>query len=309
MFSFYPAERLARALDDVVSVEKLARMTEKTWGRPNWIIETKPRKVEEETVKHSARASLLALLGSALSFVAPAWALPGPKYEFPEHGSPGVEMELKEASREKRGKVTYVYYNLSTRGLTPGQKLNLYQWVWTLSDGLLSQAGFEVNSDGKVICSKPPEGGVSGEESKHWCQATLEETTLAAAGFQRGQAFRLGLISADGQQKAFAESMPFPIESEDQGCRLFAERVSENADSWIIKGDGFKPGDSVHYELKGPGNSMEGDAKLSEKGGLALVVRPPKSGTLSGTVTVKVSASTCRPVLRFKWGVSAIELP
>jgi hypothetical protein len=85
--------------------------------------------------------------------------------------------------------------------------------------------------------------------------------------------------------------------------------VSENADSWFIKGDGFKPGDSVHYVLKGPGNSMEGDVKLNEKGRLAFMVRPPETGTLTGTATVKVEASTCKPVLRFKWGVSAIELP
>jgi len=261
-------------------------------------------------VKYSGRAILLALLVSTLGLVAPASALPGPKYEFPEHSSPGVEMELKEASREKRGKMTNVYYNLFTKGLTPGQTLNLYTWVWTVSNGLLSQAGFQVEPDGKVVCSQPSEGDVSAEESKHWCQATLNETTLAAVGFQQGQALRIGLISTDGQQKGFAEIIPFPIETEDRGCRLFAERVSENADSWFVTGDGFKPGDSVHYVLKRPGNSMEeGDAKLTEMGRLALMVRPPKSGTPSGTVTVKVEASTCNPVLRFKWGVSAMELP
>jgi hypothetical protein len=180
-------------------------------------------KFEERSMKYAARVISLALLGSSFAFALPASALSAPKYEFPENSTPGVEMVLKESTREKRGKVTWVYYNLSTKGLTPGQTLNLYQWVWTLSDGLLSQAGFQVEPDGKVICSKPPEGGVSGEESKHWCQGTLEETTLAAVGFQRGQAFRIGLISTDGQQKVFAEITPFPIESEDRGCRLLAE--------------------------------------------------------------------------------------
>jgi hypothetical protein len=249
------------------------------------------------------------LLGSVYVGGAPASAAPGPKYEFPDGSLPGVEIELREASREKHGKVTYVYYNLSAKGLTPGQKLSLYQWVWTLSDGLLSQAGFQVDADGKVLCSKPPGGEVSGEEAKRWCRGTLEETKLVAVGFQRGQLFRLGLISSDGQQKAFTESIPFPIESEDGGCRLSAERWSENADSWVIKGVGFKPGDSIHCTLKGRGNSMEGDAKLTEKGRLVLMVRPPKSGTLSGTATVEVEASGCAPVLRFKWGASAIELP
>ena len=117
------------------------------------------------------------------------------------------------------------------------------------------------------------------------------------------------MISADGEQKAFVETIPFPIEIEESGCRLHAERLSENADSWFIVGDGFKPGDPIHYAIKGPGNTQEGDAKLSDKGGLAFTIKPPSSGTLSGSVTVKVEASTCKPVLRFKWGTSAIELP
>ena len=181
---------------------------------------------------NTPRAILFALFASFLVGVAPASSRTGPTYEFPEHSSPGVEMKLKEVGREKHGKITYVFYNVSTKGLTPGQELNLYQWAWSLRDGMLSQAGYEVDPDGKVICSKKPEGVASEEESQHWCQGALEETRLAAVGFQRGQAFHIALISKDNQQKAFAEITPFPIESEDKGCRLnFLSRRSLSTSS------------------------------------------------------------------------------
>ena len=250
----------------------------------------------------------LACLALSAALASPPSAPPGPKYEFPSNSSSGVELMLKETRREKRGKVPYVFYLLSAKGFTPGKELNLYQWVWTTSNGILAQSGFQADDSGKIICPNPA-GETASDEAKSRCRAPLDETNLAAAGFQRGQVFRTGLISADGQQKAFVETIPFPIEIEDKGCRLHAERLSENADTWAIVGEGFKPGESVHYALKGPGNSSEGDAKLTDKGGLAFMISPPKSGTLSGSVTVKVEASTCKPVLRFKWGVSAIEFP
>jgi len=258
-------------------------------------------------MEHPARTMALVILGLAFPFTTSVPAVTGPKYEFPSNTSAGVHLELKETSREKVGKVTYVYYQLSASGFTPGKTLNLYQWVWTLKDGILAQSGYLVDDSGNVGCSKQQSGDA--EEAKRWCQSTLDETKMAAAGFQRGQVFRVGVISADGEQKAFVETIPFPIEIEENGCRLHAERLSENADSWFIVGDGFKPGDSIHYSIKGPGNTQEGDAKLSDKGGLAFMIKPPSSGTLSGSATVKVEASTCKPVLRFKWGTSAIELP
>ena len=247
------------------------------------------------------------LLGAMGLAAAPASAATGPTYEPPSETSPGVKVELKESGREKQGKVTFVYYNLSASGLAPGQQLNLYQWVWTTKNGVLAQAGFQVDAAGKVVCSKAPEGEDRSQEAKRWCQAPLEETKLAAAGFLAGQSFRLGLISADGQQKAFVETIPFPIESEDRGCRIHAECLSEKADAWAIYGEGFKPGESVRFDLKGPGGSQKGEAKLPETGKLAFIIHPPKEGPLRGSVTVKVEASTCKPTLRFKWGVSAME--
>jgi hypothetical protein len=188
--------------------------------------------------------------------------------------------------------------------------LKLYQWVWTTKNGILSQAGFRADADGNVICSKLAEGQSSSEEVKTWCAArACRRQTMAAAGFQRGQIFRLGLISSDGRQKAFVEDVPFPIEIEENGCWLAAKRLSEVADAWAIEGRGFTPREHVHWSIKGPGNAMEGEANLTEKGTLVLVIRPPKSGTLTGSATVKVEAASCRPTLRFKWGVSAIELP
>jgi len=70
---------------------------------------------------------------------------------------------------------------------------------------------------------------------------------------------------------AFAEAIPFPIESEDKGCRLHAERLSEEADAWSIVGEGFKPGDYIRFVAKGPGGSQKGKAKLTDKGSLELI--------------------------------------
>ena len=259
-------------------------------------------------MKSSSCLILLGLFSTLISSPDPLAAPPGPKYEF--QSTPGVELKLNEVKREKRGKVTYVYYNLMAKGLTPGQNLDLYQWVWTLSDGVLSQTGYRVDSDGKVICSTPEEAHPGEEKSKQWCRGTLGETRLGAVGFQWGQAFRVGLISPGGEVKGFAEVFPFPIETDDQGCHLTAERVSEKADAWSITGDGFKPGDTVHWVMKGAAGSHEADAKLTDKGKLAILIRPPESGGASGgSVSLKVEASRCKPVLHFKWGISAIEFP
>ena len=256
-------------------------------------------------MKISARAILLVLLGSNFVSIAPASSPRGPRYDFPERSSPGVGMWLREASRDKRGTVTHIVYNLSTMGLTPGQELSLYRWDWVMSDGVLVLAGFRVKPDGRVTCSKPPERGISEEEIKHWCHGDLDKVKIDAVGFQPGRALRIGLISTDNQQKAFAEIIPFPIESEDRGCRLVAERLSEDAGTWAIRGDGFMPGEVVHYVWKGPGNSLKRDVTVTEKGGLALMVRPPGSGADGGTVTFKVKAAACEPILRFSWTVMA----
>jgi hypothetical protein len=255
-------------------------------------------------MKISPRAILIILLASNFAFIAPASEPRGPWYDFPEHSSPGAGMWLREVSREKRGGVTHVFYSISTAGLAPGQDVNLYQWDWVMSDGILALAGFRVEADGKVICSNL-EDGVPEEEARHWCKGALDKTKIDAIGFQPGQALRAGLISTDRQQKAFAEVVPFPIESEDHGCRLVAERLSEDAGTWTIKGDGFRSGETVHYVWRGPGNSLKGDFKPTDKGTLAIMVRPSSSGTIEGTVTFKVHASACNPILRFRWAVMA----
>ncbi len=136
----------------------------------------------------------------------------------------------------------------------------------------------------------------------------LDEIDLNAAGYLRGQIFMLGLISTDGEEKGFVETIPFPIEAEDHGCRLAARRLSMRADAWLIEGDGFRPSEEIRYVLKGPGGKSRGTAKLKETGKLAMTLSPPDSG-ISGSMTVTVEASACKPVLRFKWGLSAIEYP
>jgi hypothetical protein len=256
-------------------------------------------------MKVSVRAILLVPLGSIFGFIALAFTSRGPEYDFPEHSSPGVGMWLREASRDKRGTVRHVVYNLSAMGLTPGRELSLYRWDWAMSDGVLALAGFRVEPDGRVTCSKPPERSISDEEIKHWCHGDLDKVKVDAVDFQPGQALRIGFISTDNEQKAYAEVIPFPIENEDRQCRLVAERLSEDAGTWAIRGEGFKPGEVVHYVWKGPGNSLKRDVKVSEKGSLALMVRPPASGAEGGTVTFKVKAGACEPLLRFSWTVMA----
>ncbi|HEU5182065.1 MAG TPA: hypothetical protein VFW45_14870 [Candidatus Polarisedimenticolia bacterium] len=249
-----------------------------------------------------------AFLGLSITAAVPESSPEGPRYEYSSKNSPGVELKLKEMSREKRGKVTFVHYKLSATGFNPGKELSLYSWVWSTKNGNLSQSGFRVDDAGKVACPQPEPPKVS-ETPKTQCQAGLEENDINAIGFLAGQVYMLGLISPDGEQKGFVEVIPFPIEAEDRGCRLQAKRLSLNADTWLIEGDGFKPEEAIHYAFKGPGGSYEASAKLKETGKVAFTITPPDSGTLHGSVTVTVEASACKPVLRFKWGISAIEFP
>jgi hypothetical protein len=207
----------------------------------------------------------------------------------------GVELILKETGRSRVSGKTVVAYSLFASGLP----LDAHYTLWTRLLGSDPQVAAEalLNDEGKVVSQlADPEHGI------------VEDPIDLKVFGGRGEPKQFGLISKDGKFRAFAQVVPFPIESSDGPCHLSAVMTGRNYYGVFIGITGLQPGEDLvidtHSDSEGGGRK----GKATDQGTYDSALFPFVKGKRSGRVRFNVKANSCNVSVELPWGEGSYEL-
>ncbi len=213
--------------------------------------------------------------------------------------APGMSLALKEISRTKTPDGTQITYQLQGTGFTADMKLSLMRWP--LNQGVAKvMDGIIVNPQGIAIC----DGLQSSSCSKTLQAKAPVEVTATVA---KGEAVRVALISDDKKHGAAVSLVPFPIATDDKGCKLQVIRGSKNDELVLIQGDGFTSADNFVAGSETFGEKKELGARPNAHGHFVVAMTPWVSGHDEGDTVIYAQTAACSPTLSFHWGKDAYK--
>jgi len=241
----------------------------------------------------------------------------------PKTSSPGITLMMKEVKRDKAASGTLLTYRLSAAGFAPGTRLILLRWP--LNQGVIQvMSGIVIDASGTAVCgasdlslSAPSATGsgsaansIAGSEGAPGtsnvpaCAKTMQpnapvEITTTAA---KGEAIRVGLLADDKKTGAAASVIPFPIVSEDKGCKLEVLLGSKDGELVLIVGDGFKPDVPFTAGTETFGQKMSLAAKPNAEGHFVAAMTPFVEGHDTGDTVIYYQSAACTPTVSFHWG-------
>jgi hypothetical protein len=212
----------------------------------------------------------------------------------PASSAPGMSLTLKETGRTKTDAGTQITYQLTGAGFTPDTKLTLLRWplnqnVAPVMDGIV------IDSTGTAVCAGP-DAGSCGKTMK--ANAPVEVTTTVA----KGEAVRVALVAPDKKHGAAVSVVPFPLESEDKGCKLEVIRGSKDDELVLIEGDGFGSAANFNAGTESFGEKRPIGAKPNAQGHFVVAMTPWVTGHDNGDTVIYAQTDTCSPTLSFHWG-------
>lgn len=208
--------------------------------------------------------------------------------------SPDAGMTLKEISRQNANGTMGVKYRIFTTGMP---KDKLYSIISVSFDLLpvTNLQGVTLDDSGMAICAGSSDY-TCGNASKP--NDPIDLIVLAA----KGEPKRFGLVSSDGQIKAFASVTPFPIEAKDGGCSADVTLLLAHGEAVLIHGAGFQPNANVHVSTESENEKAASDMAADPKGEVHYIQLPFVKGKTDGKARVTLESKTCSPTVSYKWG-------
>ena len=209
-------------------------------------------------------------------------------------GSEGAGLRVMEMQRTPRSDGgTWVHYFVQAIGVPKKQLYSL--WEWDLgAEPKLVLSRVPLRDDGVLLCSGKLED-CSG--------ATDEQVYAARATAMKGEPVRLALVSTDGRLRAFALSVPFPIEAGDQACKIALQRKTPDGGEATITGSGFQPKERVMIAVAGESSGATLRRNADDKGNwtadLSHAADPMHA---DGSTQVSVQGKKCNVSLPWAWG-------
>jgi hypothetical protein len=237
----------------------------------------------------------------------------------PKASSPGMALTMKEVGRAKTPSGTQITYRLTGTGFPPGTRLTLVRWALNRNDLTPLMNGIVIDTSGNAVCGEsspapstktdapatPPAKAAAVECSKTMAaNAPVEITTTAA----KGEAVRVALVADDKKGGAATSAVPFPLESEDRGCKLQVLLGSKDAELVLIEGDGVKASDNFTLGAETFGQKTTLGAKPDAQGHLVAAMTPYVQGHDSGDTVIFYQSDACTPTLSFHWGKGSYKV-
>ncbi|HET6200192.1 MAG: hypothetical protein ACHQJX_12235 [Candidatus Acidiferrales bacterium] len=207
--------------------------------------------------------------------------------------SPGATMTLKEVSRESVNGATGIEYHIFATGMPKDKLYSLVAVSFDLRPVTYLQ-GITLDDSGMAICVGRPE--TCGDSSKP--NDPVEPILLAA----KGEPKRFGLISSDGQNKAFVSVTPFPIEGKDRGCSVDVTLLLAHGEAVLIHGADFQSNVPVNVATLSENEKAGGDLTTDSNGELYYIELPYVKGKTDGKTRVTLTSKACAPSVSYQWG-------
>jgi hypothetical protein len=212
--------------------------------------------------------------------------------------TPGMTAEIREISRGMvKGKLE-VQYHIFVSGVPKNQTFTLVDWPPNAPDPSPSIAGLSVMEDGLVVCA-----GRATDQCGNPDRPEKKDAPVKLVFYPfKGEIYRLALVSQDQNTKVFFAVIPNPIQETANGCALEAVSLRLKNELVLIRGKGFQPNESVHFESKSYEQIRARADKVDANGEYQLPMEPFVKGHDGGTTEVKLTGAKCAPILKFQWG-------
>lgn len=228
----------------------------------------------------------------------------------PAISTAGLSLELKETNRAKTDAGTAITWQLTGKGFTPDMQLTLVRWP--LNERIANiMSDVAVRADGTAVCgsaapgpSAPADAAAAAAPQAPSCTKTMQPGTPISitSTAAKGEAIRVGLEAADGKHVAAVSYVPFPIESEDKGCKLNVILGTKDAEMVLIEGFGFKQDATYMLGSESFGEKHALTATIDQQGRFIAALTPWVPGHTAGDTVIYYQSSTCTPTVSFHWG-------
>ena len=238
---------------------------------------------------------LLVSAASSSAFAAtPTPAPPAPAVSptpKPSGATKDAHLTYVERSRGVEQDVPIVHYALRVDGVPRGKSYTLYGKRMNGTTAVI-QKDVRIGDGGALL---KPDG---------------KEIDLSLGRMFAGEYGVFGLVSSDGDVKAFVEITPFPIHAEGKGgCRLQARPMDLRGQGFVITGSGFQPKKKLSTVTTSDAGDAKGSTNTQADGTLKQVVFPRMAGASGGEASYEVSDSACSAKVRFHWGDELRDVP
>jgi hypothetical protein len=213
--------------------------------------------------------------------------------------STGATIKLRELGRQYLSDRTFVKHELIVSGVEPKGPYTLMRWGL---DNSLEPVFKKVSvlEDGTLACPAtiPALCGLAKPGDP------LDLNFYGTAG----EALSLALTTLEGKPIATTSITPFPLASNDKGCKLSAIVLMPEAVAILIEGEGFTPNAPVPLIGNSSGEKQDLVHQADAHGKLQFVILPSTIGHESGTITVRPNAGPCHPQVTVPWGKHSYKL-
>ncbi len=219
------------------------------------------------------------------------------------HPAPGARLTLMEAGRKNGRHGTIITYHVESSGFPAGKTYSL--WMMLSGDHKTKALlfGYLANATGALICPGQSQPGDPPVKDSH-CYP-LERAVFDVDNYHNGEPVDFAIVSTDGTVRAYARAYPFPIQSQDGHCSLHVELETTKFTSFMIRGAGFDPGESVTTSSNFGKDATPGIQQASSQGEFAAEVNADVPGKNSGSATFAATGKSCHPTVTYEWGKAA----
>jgi hypothetical protein len=227
----------------------------------------------------------------------------------PAESAPGMSMQLKEITRAKTANGTAITWQLIGKGFTPDMQLTLVRWPLNLNITPI-MSGITVDASGTAVCSaaaaapQAPTTSPTRAIQAPACTASMKAGTPVeiTSTVAKGEPVRVALVAADRKHGAAINLVPFPIETEDKGCKLEVTLGSKEAELVIVRGEGLKTDPTATLGTESFGQKHPMQAKITPQGTFVAALTPWAPGHDTGDTVLFYQSAGCEPTLSFHWG-------
>jgi hypothetical protein len=227
----------------------------------------------------------------------------------PAISTPGMSLTLKETGRTSTANGTAITWQLIGTGFTPQMQLALLRWPLNQAVTRV-MSGIVVNAEGIAVCEAAPTlqapastPGANADQTPSCTKAMQPGTPITVTSTAaKGEAVRVALVASDQKHGAAVSLVPFPIESEDKGCKLQVVRGAKDDELVLVEGEGFKQDATFTMGTESYGQKHPLNVKINAQGKFIGALTPWVPTHDSGDTVVYYQSSTCTPTVSFHWG-------
>ena len=246
---------------------------------------------------HKSRLRLVICLSGILVSTGPNWvrgqgevSLHWPR--SPKQ-APGVELTLEEVARKPGTRGTQIVYQIKSSGFPRDKTYRLQTSSLSSPKAAEWVTAIEASGTGALAVGRVKDQPID-----------VSKFTLAIENYNRGEFFMIEAVSEDGALYARDRVHPFPIESRDGDCHVWAELVTEDKRNFAITGIGFGPDTDVRISSfeEGAKHSQQATQRVDSDGAFTAGAVHRGRG---GAATFVAAGDSCKVTLQYEFGRQA----